>query len=316
MVLRTAALLSLALILPLPSFPVVAQEEAGVTGSRLAEILAGGTPETIEELRALEGHVQALVERVLPATVSIPYGSGVLVRRDEDTYVLSAGHVTVSKGRELSIQTTDGTQMEGVSLGADRLVDVGLIQVHTEAEHPVVEIGTSADLKEGQWVLMLGHATIRKSGRTAPVRLGRVLYAPDSGYLITDCTMQWGDSGGPLFDMNGRVIGINSRNNRNLAMNLHAPIDALVKRWAETTKGQGHTSIAQGNDGLSAGSRAEKGQDQVSFARRRNTRVVDARRGGSEPKRCAGAGRRQGASFGHGRCARLGRHEIQRTCRR
>ena len=45
--------------------------------------------------------------------------------------------------------------------------------------------------------------------------------------------MQGGDSGGPLFDMQGRVVGINSRISGNLAMNMHAPVDALMGEWQE-----------------------------------------------------------------------------------
>ena len=237
--LRAAAVIVFAFAL----IPLVAAEDATVVAeSRLAEILGGDTPETIGELRALQEHVQQLVERALPATVSLSdasgVSSGVLVRRDDRTYVLCAAHVTRSAGRSIAIRMTDGTELQGVTSGADHRSDVGLVQVDTEVEYPAVEIGASTDLKRGQWVLMLGHPSGRKPGRTAPVRLGRVLHVPKSGYLITDCTMQAGDSGGPLLDMNGRVVGINSRNSPNLAVNLHAPIDALVKHWAELHEGK------------------------------------------------------------------------------
>ena len=79
---------------------------------------------------------------------------------------------------------------------------------------------------------------VRKDGRTAPARLGRVLRVPERGYLVTDCTMQGGDSGGPLFDMTGRVVGINSRINANLAMNMHAPVDAIRTQWGELLEGK------------------------------------------------------------------------------
>lgn len=215
--------------------PAAADE---VAESRLAEILAGGTPETVDELRALQGHVQRLAKRVLPATVSLSSSSGVLVRRDDRIYALGTAHTTRSAGRKMLIRTTDERNLQGVTLGADHGSDVGLVQVDTEGEHPAVEIGASADLKRGQWVLMLGHPSGRKPGRTAPVRLGRVLGVAKSGYIVTDCTMQGGDSGGPLFDMNGRVVGINSACTPNLAANLHGPIDALVKQWAELQEGK------------------------------------------------------------------------------
>ena len=67
--LRTAGVLSLSLALAAVALPVAAHEGEGVAESRLAEILAGDTPQTVDELRALQRHVQQLAERVLPAVV-------------------------------------------------------------------------------------------------------------------------------------------------------------------------------------------------------------------------------------------------------
>lgn len=201
-------------------------------------ILAGESPKTVGELKAMQTHVQDLIKRVLPATVSLPGASGVLVRRDDQSYVLSAAHVTMLADQKIRITQTDGNLIRGTSLGANHQSDVSLVRVDTKGDHAAVEIGKSADLKRGQWVLMLGHPSGSKPGRSAPARLGRVLRVPESGYLVTDCTMQAGDSGGPLFDMQGRVVGINSRINRNLAMNMHAPVDALVEEWDELQDGK------------------------------------------------------------------------------
>lgn len=226
---------------------------AAVTDSRLAEILAGDDPENIAELQAMQNHVQQLVTKVLPATVSLPGASGVLVHRDNQSYVLCAAHVTMLADQRITITTHAGKRLRGTSLGANHQSDVSLVRVNSKGDHPKVEIGKSSELKRGQWVLMLGHPSGKKAGRSAPARLGRVQRVPKSGYLVTDCTMQAGDSGGPLFDMQGRVVGINSRINGNLAMNMHAPIDALMDEWQELHDGKVTQSRRRGRPRLSFG---------------------------------------------------------------
>jgi len=212
--------------------------KAKVSPERLAEIFAGDDPANVDELTAMQAHVQKLIQQVLPATVSLPGASGVLVQRDGKPFLLCAAHVTLTADKQINIQLTNGKRLKGTSLGANHRSDVSLVRVDTEGEHAAAEIGKSSELKRGQWVLMMGHPSGRKAGRTAPARLGRVLRVPESGYLVTDCTMQGGDSGGPLFDMQGRVVGINSRINGNLAMNMHAPVDALVEQWQELQEGK------------------------------------------------------------------------------
>lgn len=205
------------------------------TKERLAAIFAGGAPANLAEVRAMQDHVQALLARVVPATVSLPGATGVLI---EGGLVLTAGHVTEEAGRKVRIELHDGREIEGVSLGLSKQTDTGLVRVTTEGEFPTCPMGQSAGLATGQWCLMLGHASGAKPGRAAPARLGRVLRVPESGYLVTDCTMQGGDSGGPLFDMDGRIVGINSRISRNLAQNMHVPIDAFHAEWDSLLAGK------------------------------------------------------------------------------
>lgn len=223
---------------PRPATPPGAPPEPRVSAERLREIFLGDEPANVDELAAMQAHAQALIQRVLPATVSLPGASGVLVERDGKPFVLCAAHVTLAADKDIRIRMTDGRQLEGTSLGANHESDVSLVRVDGEEDLPAVEIGKSSELKRGQWVLMLGHPSGRKKGRTAPARLGRVLRVPERGYLVTDCTMQGGDSGGPLFDMDGRVVGINSRISGNLAMNMHAPVDALTGEWQELLEGK------------------------------------------------------------------------------
>ena len=221
-----------------PAPPPSAPPAPEVSAERLREIFAGGEPESVAELAAMQAHVQQLIQRVLPATVSLPGASGVLVERDGAPFLLCAAHVTLAADKAIRIRMTDGRRLTGTSLGANHRSDVSLVRVDSDEDLPAVEIGQSAELTRGQWVLMLGHPSGRKQGRTAPARLGRVLRVPESGYLVTDCTMQGGDSGGPLFDMDGRVVGINSRISGNLAMNMHAPVDALMAEWQELLDGK------------------------------------------------------------------------------
>jgi serine protease Do len=209
-----------------------------VTAERLGEILAGDDPRTVAELRAMQGHVQQLIARVLPATVSLGGASGVVVDRDGEKFVLCAAHVTEKADVDMNVRLADGRSGRGISLGADHRQDVSLIRLLGMDDVQVVEVGRSKDLQPGEWVLMLGHPSGLKTGRDAPARLGRVLRVPDRGYLVTDCTMQGGDSGGPLFDMQGRVVGINSRISRSLAQNMHAPVDAITSQWDDLLAGK------------------------------------------------------------------------------
>jgi serine protease Do len=98
-------------------------------------------------------------------------------------------------------------------------------------------MGKSEDLKKGQWVIAIGHPGGFKKGRSAPVRLGRVLENSER-VVRTDCTLVGGDSGGPLFDMEGKVVGIHSRIGDKLSNNYHIPVDTYRTGWDRMVKAE------------------------------------------------------------------------------
>jgi serine protease Do len=85
-------------------------------------------------------------------------------------------------------------------------------------------------------VIALGHPGGYKEGRTPPVRLGRVLNVK-SDAIRTDCTLVGGDTGGPLVDMRGKVVGINSRIGPKITQNIHAPVDSYGEDRDRLLKG-------------------------------------------------------------------------------
>jgi S1-C subfamily serine protease len=127
-------------------------------------------------------------------------------------------------------------------------------------------MGSSDALKEGQWCLATGHPGGYQEDRGVVLRLGRVLLlpTPDSKAITTDCTLVGGDSGGPLFDMEGRVIGINSRIAGALAANMHVPVSTFKETWDRLNKGEawGHYP----GQGPILGVRGEEGSANAKIA--------------------------------------------------
>lgn len=195
----------------------------------LDRLRAGEAPRTLGDLQAFEAHLQSVVERVSPSVVNVGGGSGVIVA---DGLVLTAGHVIRRPGQKVTLVLHDGRRVEGESLGLNDNTDTGLIRITEPGDYPAVPMGKMAPLQLGTWCFELGHPGGRREAG-APLRLGRVLAGIDEGWLTTDCTMSGGDSGGPLFDLDGNVIGINSRISADLDENMHVPIRAFREEWEQ-----------------------------------------------------------------------------------
>jgi serine protease Do len=196
-------------------------------------------PDSLQDLQDIVMHVRKLVDKVLPCTVCLRIGqgqgSGVIVNREG--YILTAGHVSGPAGREAVIVMPDGSKVKGKTLGANYGIDSGMVLITERIDFPHLEMARSADVKKGHWCLALGHPGGYKPGREPVVRLGRLLDAKDD-VIITDCPLVGGDSGGPLFDMHGRVIAIHSRIGGKISSNLHVPIDTYRDTWARLAAGE------------------------------------------------------------------------------
>jgi serine protease Do len=211
-------------------------------------------PETVADLRGLQAQVESVVNAVSPAVVGLRVGggqgSGVII--SADGFILTAGHVISAPGRDVTVLLGSGKSVKAKSLGVNFGPDSGLAKIVDSEMPPIgtgwpfVEMGRSGQLKRGDWCVTLGHPGGYKTGRTPPLRLGRVLDTRGI-FLRTDCTLVGGDSGGPLFDLDGRVIGIHSRIGPTLNENMHVPVDSFRDTWDRLAKGEawgGATFIA------------------------------------------------------------------------
>lgn len=229
--------------IPAPPEPAEAAKPAPQTMAvpqRLAEIFAGEAPEGLEDLKAMEEHFRTLVKRVTPCTVGVrigaAQGSGVII--SPDGYVLTAAHVIGKPGRNVVVVLPDGKTTQGKSLGLNRAIDSGLIKIDGDRQDwPYVEMSDSKELKLGQWCAATGHPGGYQRGRLPVLRVGRVL-ANRPTVLVTDCTLVGGDSGGPLWDMEGKVIGIHSRIGGAITSNMHVPVNTYRETWERLADGE------------------------------------------------------------------------------
>ena len=215
------------------------QQNGEPTATRLARVLRGSSPASLDELKALQQRIHELTQQILPCTVAIQVGrangSGVIV--NAEGYVLTAAHVVGVPHSKATILLPDGTTAHGITLGLNQRLDAGLIRITDPGPWPYAPLGRSATLKAGQWCLATGHPGGFEQKRLPVLRFGRILKAEETA-LLTDCTLVGGDSGGPLFDLQGRVIGIHSRIGKNLTINVHVPVDPYRESWDRLVRGE------------------------------------------------------------------------------
>jgi serine protease Do len=189
-------------------------------------------PVSLADLRAIQRHVTALVPRVSAAVVAVEIGdgsgSGVVV--SPDGLVLTAGHVADRAGRKAVLRFPDGKTTLATTIGVDADADTGVMRILEPGPWPYVSIGED-DGRLGDWTLALGNPGGFDPARSLVVRLGRIIRVMP-GLMQTDCAILPGDSGGPLFDMHGRVIGIHTAIARSTEENFHVSITEFFDTWA------------------------------------------------------------------------------------
>jgi serine protease Do len=171
-------------------------------------------------------------------------GSGFII--SEDGYLLTNAHVVRGAG-EIQVILSDRREFEAKLIGDDPRSDVALLKIDAD-NLPTVELGDSDDLKVGQWVLAIGNPFGFEHTATQGIISALSRSLPDENYvpfIQTDVAVNPGNSGGPLFDEQGRVIGINSqiysRTGGYMGLSFSIPINMAVS-VSDQLRGQGFVS--------------------------------------------------------------------------
>src|SRR5207247_2843610 len=137
-------------------------------------------------------------------------GSGFII--DADGSILTNHHV-VDRAERITVKLSDGRTLRARLIGADPDTDIALIKVDGHAGLPVAPLGDSSTLRMGEWVCAIGNPLGYEHTVTVGVVsfLGRKLFDMSlDNYIQTDAAINFGNSGGPLINARGEVIGINA----------------------------------------------------------------------------------------------------------
>ncbi len=203
------------------------------------------------DIARLNDHMNALAEKLKPALVQVRVrralepqvegepptspeererrssGSGFLIR--QDGYLITNEHV-VADADLIQVKLADGRRFEGRLIGRDERVDLALVKIEATGL-PVAALGDSNRLRVGEFVLALGHPF----GLEQTVSFGIVsrkglplqVATPGFDFIQTDATVNPGNSGGPLVNMAGEVVGINSMAARNGTIGFAIPVNIV-----------------------------------------------------------------------------------------
>lgn len=140
----------------------------------------------------------------------VALGSGFIISRDG--YILTNNHV-IKDGDKVVVRLNDRSEKIAKVIGSDKLTDIALLKIDGN-NYPVAELGNSESLQVGEWVLAMGSPFGFDHSVTAGIVSAKRRSLPDENYvpfIQTDVAVNPGNSGGPLFDLDGKVVGINSQ---------------------------------------------------------------------------------------------------------
>ena len=159
-------------------------------------------------------------------------GSGFII--SPDGVILTNAHV-VRDAKEVTVKLTDRREFKAKVLGADAKTDIAVLRIDA-SNLPTVSLGSTRDLKVGEWVLAIGSPFGFENTVTAGVVSAKGRSLPDDSgvpFIQTDAAVNPGNSGGPLFNARGEVVGINSqiysRSGGYQGVSFAIPIDLALK---------------------------------------------------------------------------------------
>jgi serine protease Do len=174
-------------------------------------------------------------------------GSGFII--SPDGVIVTNNHV-IDGAEEIEVFLTDGARLPAEVVGRDDKTDLAVLKVSSEHDLPFVEFGDSDTAVVGDWVMAIGNPFGLGGSVTLGIVSARnrdIQSGPYDQFIQTDASINQGNSGGPLFDMNGKVIGINTaiiaRGGSSLGIgfavpvNLARPVIQQLSEFGETRRG-------------------------------------------------------------------------------
>jgi serine protease Do len=177
-------------------------------------------------------------------------GSGFIV--SADGIILTNAHVA-GEATDITVKLTDKREFDAKVIGVDRRTDIAVLKIEAR-DLPIVKIGDAEHLKVGEWVAAIGSPFGFENTVTSGIVSAKARSLPDENYvpfIQTDVAVNPGNSGGPLFNMNGEVVGINSqifsRTGGYMGLSFAIPIDVAMKIKDELVQ---HGKVTRGRIGV------------------------------------------------------------------
>jgi serine protease Do len=225
---------------PLPDFAAIAQQygpavvNIAVSGTRKAG-MRGGQDDEDNPLSQFFRGIPGTPFRFGPPPSEAPMqgqGSGFIV--SADGVILTNAHV-VQGATEVTVKLTDRREFRAKVLGSDPATDVAVLRIEAK-DLPVVKIGDVAQTRVGEWVVAIGSPFGFENSVSAGIVSAKGRSLPGDAYvpfIQTDVAVNPGNSGGPLFNLSGEVIGINSqiysRSGGYQGLSFAIPIDVALR---------------------------------------------------------------------------------------
>lgn len=173
-------------------------------------------------------------------------GSGFVI--SEDGYIVTNNHV-IDKADEIEIEFFSGKKLPAKLIGTDPKTDIALLKVESDQPLSFVPFGDSDTMRVGDWVIAMGNPLGQGFSVSAGIisARGRALSGTYDDYLQTDAAINRGNSGGPLFNMEGQVVGVNTAIlsptggsigiGFSMASNVVTKVVSQLKEFGETRRG-------------------------------------------------------------------------------
>jgi serine protease Do len=187
-------------------------------------------------------------------------GSGFII--DPSGVVVTNNHV-IADADEINVILNDGTKLPAELIGRDTKSDLALLRVHTDKPLKAVKFGDSDKLRLGEWVIAIGNPFSLGGTVTAGIVSARnrdINSGPYDNYIQTDAAINRGNSGGPLFNLNGDVVGVNtaiiSPSGGSIGIGFAVPSNSAVavinqlRQFGETRRGWLGVRIQQVTDDI------------------------------------------------------------------